>query len=142
MTSWIEQARQFKSPLRVVVGFLLRSRETQKERKRFWQVEFQELKQQLDQKTRRIEEQAEEIARLKRQVRELKRERAEIENKPVVLPDDPPVASHGYGARMISLAVNLAQGVGLRGSERALKIFLTGWRSKRKFRTSLRSATG
>ena len=141
-TSWIEQARQFKSPLRVVGGFLLRSRETQKERKRFWREECQELKKQLDQATRRIEEQAEEIARLKRQVRELERQRAEAATRPIVLPDDPPVASHGYGAGVISLAVNLARGVGLRGSERAMKIFLIGWGSNRKFPTSLRSATG
>jgi hypothetical protein len=141
VTSWIEQARQFKSPLRVVGGFLLRSRETQRAKKRYWQEQCQDLKKQLDQKLGRIEEQAEEIARLKRRLRDLERERDEAAKTPS-LPDDPPVASHGYGPRMISLAVNLARGVGLRGSERTLKIFLIGWRSSRRFPTSPRSATG
>jgi len=104
----------------------LRSRETQKSKKRFWQEECQELQRQLDQKTRRIEEQAEEVARLKRQVRELERERAEAETRPPRLPPDPPVGTHGYGPRKIALAANLAQAVGLRGSARVMKIFLTG----------------
>lgn len=122
--------------------FVVRSRETQRAGKRRWQEECQAQQKQLDQKTRQIEEQAEEIAWLKRQVREFQRECAEAATKPVVLPDDPPAASHGYGARLISLAVNLAQGVGLRGSQRALEFFLTGWGSNRKFPTSRRSATG
>jgi hypothetical protein len=41
----------------------------------------------------------------------------------VTLPDDPPIGSHGYGSRMVTLAVNLARSVGLRGAARAMKTF-------------------
>lgn len=38
------------------------------------------------------------------------------------LPDDPPIASHGFGARLISLCVNVARKVGLRAAEGVLQI--------------------
>ena len=38
------------------------------------------------------------------------------------LPKDPPLGTHGYGARMISLCVNVAQKVGLRGTQAVLRI--------------------
>jgi hypothetical protein len=42
----------------------------------------------------------------------------------VTLPSDPPVGTHGYGARMISLAIDLARDVGLRGAARSIKKFI------------------
>ena len=63
VTSWIEQAKQFKSPLSVVAGFLLRSRETQAERAKSRTQEIQQLKKTLDQHQRRtIGEQREQLA--------------------------------------------------------------------------------
>ena len=38
------------------------------------------------------------------------------------LPDDPPLAGHGYGPKMIALCVNVARRVGLRASEGVLQI--------------------
>jgi hypothetical protein len=38
------------------------------------------------------------------------------------LPDDPPLAAHGYGLKMMSLCVNLARRVGLRATEAVLRI--------------------
>lgn len=37
-------------------------------------------------------------------------------------PDDPPLAGHGYGVKMMSLCVNVARRVGLRAAEAVLKI--------------------
>src|SRR5690606_18273291 len=139
--SWFKRTRQFKSPLRVVAGFLLRSRETQKQKTRFWQQECQELKKQLDQQAHQLEARDEEIAQLKRQLRQVQRQRDEAKTR-AVLPDDPPVGTHGYGPRLVSLAMNLAKHVGLRGSERALKIFLIGWALSKRFPISPRSEIG
>lgn len=49
VTSWTEQAKQFKSSLSVVAGFLLRSRETQAERAKSRTKEIQRLKQVVEQ---------------------------------------------------------------------------------------------
>lgn len=38
------------------------------------------------------------------------------------LPDDPPLDSHGYGLKMMSLCVNVARRVGLRATEAVLRI--------------------
>lgn len=48
---------------------------------------------------------------------------AESSGRSIVLRDDPPIGSHGYGARMVTLAVNLARSVGLRGAARAIETF-------------------
>jgi hypothetical protein len=52
-------------------------------------------------------------------MQELERER---QKGHISLPADSPVATHGYGVRMICLAVTLAQTVGFRGAERVLQI--------------------
>ena len=57
VTSWIERAKQFKSPLSVVAGFLLRSRETQAERAKSHAREIQQLKKNLERQQRTIREQ-------------------------------------------------------------------------------------
>ena len=116
-TSWYEKAKEFKSPLRVVAAFLLRSRETQAVENRRLRKENEELWKQIDQLTR-PPQQPGEIDRLRQQVRDLQR-RLNESKKRLTLPDDPPMGTHGYGARMISLAVNLARSVGLRGAERS-----------------------
>ena len=38
------------------------------------------------------------------------------------MPDDPPLGTHGYGARLVSLCVNVAQKAGLRGAQAVLRI--------------------
>ena len=120
--SWFERVRRFKSPVRVVSAFLLRSRETHaracQERKREVADLCQQVRAQTAAQTR-LEQQNEE---LRQQVRRLEEEREERANRAWELPPDPPLGTHGFGARLISLAVNLAQRVGLRGARAVLRI--------------------
>ena len=123
VTSWIEQAKQFKSPLPVIAGFLLRSRESKTAKCKQLRDQGDQLKKELQQKKKQIQDQQEEIARLKRQIEKLKMQQVDSSKQAITLPPDPPVEKRGYGARMVSLAVNLARSVGLRGAARAMKIF-------------------
>jgi len=122
VTSWYEKAREFKSPIRVVSAFLLRSRETQLAINARLQEEMDELKSEREAAERQLQQKQQEIDAFKQQVRKLKKECQEAKRS-VNLPSDPPLGRHGFGARMISLAVNVARAVGLRGAARVLKIF-------------------
>jgi hypothetical protein len=131
--------------LSVVAGFLLRSRETKAAKCKQLHDEKNELKQQLEQQNQKLRQQEEEIARLKQQVQKLEMQQHATSTTPsIVLPEDPPVVSHGYGARMVSLAVNLARSVGLRGAARAIEIFFewVGIRQKTPNWTAIRSWLG
>jgi hypothetical protein len=119
--SWIKKAKEFKSPLSVVAGFLLRSREAKAAKCRQLREENNELKRQLEEQIQKLEEQREEIAGFKRKI-EVLEIRAASTSQSIVLPEDPPIGSHGYGARMVTLAMNLAQSVGLRGAARVIEI--------------------
>ena len=116
--SWTKKWWEFKSPLRVVIQILLRSRKTIR---RKYQEQTQELaaaNRLLAQRLLELEEQGEVIGALKQQVRSLELEK---QTAVIVLPDDPPLNGHGYGPRLVSLAVNLAQVAGLRGAERTME---------------------
>lgn len=140
--SWFERVKQFKSPVRVVAGILLRSRETQAANKRQWQDECRKLRAELQRLNQQVVEQRREISQLKRQVQGLEGQRAEAAQAPPVLPSDPPLPGHQFGPRMICLAVTLAMAVGFRPAARVLKIFWIGSTSKRTCRSSPRSARG
>jgi hypothetical protein len=58
----------------------------------------------------------------KQRAAKLEKQRDEA-RRSVHLPEDRAIGTHGYGARMISLAVNVARSVGLRGAERVLRLF-------------------
>jgi len=125
-SSWTKRWSEFKSPLRVVVGFLQQSRQ----RKERW---CQELKRRLEEAVQITAQQEAELGRQREIIQELKRQRrcwesgqGEPRGPLIRLPEDPPIGSHGYGARMVELAVTLAQTVGLRGAERAMQI-LFAW---------------
>ena len=122
VASWHQKAKKFKSPNSVVAAFLLRSRETHAANSRRLREEIDELKAQRDRPARQLRKQQQTIDALKRQVAELQRER-DAAKQSVDLPEDPPVGPHGFGARMIALAVNVARSVGLRGAERVLRLF-------------------
>ena len=122
ITSWYEKAKEFKSPLRVVTAFLLRSRETQVAKNRRFREEIEELNALRDQQARRLRLQQQTIDALKQRAAELEKQRDEARQS-VNLPQDWPLGTHGYGARMISLAVNVAKSVGLRGAARVLRLF-------------------
>lgn len=120
--SWTEIGLHFKSPLRVVVQVLWRSRENKAQKCR-------DLKQQLDEaqgivarQEAEIQRQAEKIRQLEQQTRRLENEKQRRAATKVSLPADPRLKGHKFGRRMIRLAVNLARVVGFRPAERVLKI--------------------
>ena len=124
VTSWIEQAKQFKSPVSVVAGFLLRSRETQAERAKSRTQEIQQLKKDLDQQQQTIREQREQLAEKNLQIDRMQIENQRLRKQPPTLPDDPRLPHHEFGPKMISLCVNLARRVGLRPAPDVLKMIL------------------
>jgi hypothetical protein len=121
--SWIEEAKKYRSPWPVVAGFLLRSRETKAARCEQLREETEELKRRLERQAEQLRLQEQEIARFKYEIQKLRMQQHADSASTVMLPDDPPIGSHGYGSRMVALAVNLARSVGLRGAARALKTF-------------------
>jgi hypothetical protein len=123
-TSWIEQAKQFKSSLSVVAGFLLRSRETQARRAESRGREIQQLKKVLEQQQRTIAEQQRQLANQEAELARLKRENEQLRNQPPILPDDPPLPRHEFGPKLISLCVNLGRRIGLRAIPDVLKMVL------------------
>ncbi len=121
-TSWYEQVKEFKSPLYVIAAFLLRSRETKAAQVDQLSRRVEELEAQVEQQEKEIQQKQQQVEALTRRAIEAERERDQAQQS-VNLPEDPPIGTHGYGARMISLAVNVARAVGLRGSVRALQVF-------------------
>lgn len=115
----------FKSPLRVVVQFLLRSRDGTRRKCYKLARKWQQAEKQLARCEKVMEQQSREIRRLKTQVRRLEVEKLRTENQSRTyrLPEDPPIETHGYGARMVCLSVTLAKAVGLRPAGNVLKIF-------------------
>jgi hypothetical protein len=115
---------QFKSPARVVVRFLLRSRERAT-------VKCQKLRDAYERARREIRKLIRQCAALQAvvgemaaRVRRLECEQfARFQEAARRLPVDPPVGSHGYGARMVELSVRLAQSVGFRSAVKVMKIF-------------------
>lgn len=120
-TSWIERAKQFKSPCNVIAGFLLRSRETQKHKAESRLLEIRELQDRSEQRQRDVQQQ---LARQQDIIARLDAENQRLRQRPLTLPDDPPLAHHEFGPRMIALCVNLANRVGLRATPEVLQLVL------------------
>lgn len=139
-TSWYLKAKQFKSPRYVVVAFLLKSRQTQVERNQQLRNEAKHWHTELDRQTQQLRQQKKTIEFLKQQIAELKKQHDQAKQS-VNLPADPPLGTHGYGARMISLAINVARSVGFRGAERVLRLFFQwlGVEQQTPGRTSIRN---
>ena len=116
------RAQQFKSRLSVVAGMLLRSRETQAERAKSRTQEIRQLKQLNEQQQRVISGFEKQVAHMRTQLARLKLENERLRQQPPTLPDDPPLPHHGFGARMISLCVNLARRIGLRPTIACLRV--------------------
>lgn len=124
VTSWIEQAKQFKSPLSVVAGFLLRSRQTQAERAKNRTQEIRQLKNTLEQQSRTIQQQREQLAEKNARIAGIEIENHRLRQQPPKLPHDPPLPHHEFGPKMISLCVNLTRRIGLRPAPDVLKMIL------------------
>jgi len=120
--SWTKTGLEFKSPLRVVVQFLWRSRESKAQKCRNLKQQLDEAQAMIARQGAEIQRQAEEIRQFERQTRRLENEKQTLAATRVSLPADPRLKGHKFGRRMIRLAVNLARVVGLRPTERVLKI--------------------
>ena len=140
VTSWYEKVKEFKSPIHVIAAFLLRSRETQLAKVSQLSQQVDELQSQVEQQQRQLRQKQQEMEALQQRAVEAERQRDQARQS-VNLPEDPPLGTHGYGARMISLAVNLARSVGFRGAVRTLQVFFQWLGIDRAIpgRTSLRN---
>ena len=122
-TPWTGCGADFKSPVRVVVQFLFRSRETKANRCRDLKQELDETRRLLARQQAECDRQGQEICELKQRTQRLEIEKEILAQATSPFPADPSVGTHGYGARMIALSVSLAQAVGLRGAQRVMEIF-------------------
>jgi hypothetical protein len=120
--SWKKTQSQFKSPLRVVVSVLCRSRQNKWRKARRLKLQLDEAQRRIDRQEAEIQRQKEHILALQEQVRRLEYQNRQQAQMGCRLPDDPPLKGHKFGRRMIRLAVNLARVVGLRPTKRVLKI--------------------
>jgi hypothetical protein len=119
--SWRQTCPEYKSPSRVVPNFLWRSRETKARKCRRLKKQLDEARRTLARQNAKLEQQEMRIRALQEQTRRLEEQNRQ-EARRCHLPEDPPLKGHQFGLRMIRLAVNLARAVGLRPTERVLKI--------------------
>lgn len=114
--SWVGFRQKVKSRWSALARGLWLSRQS-------WSETCRQLREQLVEARRRIDE-LEERRRRERQARETLRvelRRRDVERHAAPKrPDDPPVTRHGYGARMVTLCVNVARQVGLRATATVL----------------------
>ena len=116
------QLRSFKSPVRVIAAFLLRSRDTQAKRALEKSREIENLKRINERQERTIANMEQDLAAMKLRVAELRAENQRQREQPAVLPYDPPLPYHEFGPKMISVCVNLARTIGLRPTVTCLQI--------------------
>ena len=121
-TSSFLRVGEYKSPIRVVAGVLWRSRETQRRRGREKHRKIEDLQRNEQKMCRVIARQDQELAEMRLQRDQLRVENQQLRGQPVVLPEDPPLPSHPFGARMISWCVNLGRVIGLRPCVACLQI--------------------
>jgi hypothetical protein len=112
----------FKSPIRVVAAFLLRSREAQIKRASEKSQEIEDLKRIHQEHQRFLANAEEELAQKRLEIALLKAQIQRLREQPPVLPHDPPLPHHQFGPKMISVCVNLARAIGLRSSVTCLQI--------------------
>lgn len=118
-TLWQKSWKDYRSPLRVVVRSLLRSRDGRRRKCDELRIKLREAERRVAQREEDGKRQSQEIRRLRERVRHLEAEKQQTTCR---LPPDRPIGSHGYGARMVCLAVELAKTVGLRPASRVLEI--------------------
>lgn len=119
-TSWIGFRGRVKSRWSALARGLWISRERWSEACRRLREEQAALQRRIDELERRCRHERQTRETLCAEFRRREAERSAA--AAAQLPDDPPLAAHGYGARMVSLCVNVARKVGLRGAENVLRI--------------------
>ena len=124
--SWKCFRQSVKSRWSALAGGLWRSRECLAEKSRRLQRRVEGLRKQIrdlqSEGARARQSQQVVLDELREQRRQWEQDRRVLEESPPRLPDDPPLGTHGYGPRMISLCVNVAQKAGLRGTQAVLRI--------------------
>ena len=124
--SWKRFRQSVKSRWSALASGLWRSRERLAEKSRRLQRQVEELQKQIrdlqSEGDRERQSQQVVLDELREQTRQWEHDRRVLDKSTVRLPDDPPLSTHGYGARMISLCVNVARKVGLRGAQAVLRI--------------------
>ena len=113
---------EYKSPIRVVAGVLWRSRETHQRRVRERDRKIEDFQRNEQKMLRVLANRDQELAEMRCQMAHLRVENHQLRQQPVVLPEDPPLPRHQFGARMISLCVNLARVIGMRPTVACLQI--------------------
>jgi len=120
--SYYTLARAFKSPRFVLIAALLKSRSRIKAKAKLAIDRCAELERAHLLLLERNRQLSERLIEANQQTAILQQQR-DAARTSVNLPHDPPVGTHGYGAIMIALAVNLAMSIGFRPAARAIRIF-------------------
>jgi hypothetical protein len=124
MGLFLKTVGQYRAATYEIARTLLRSRDKQRERVSAVQRKLDEktlINEQLVREKRRLEQQ---LQLVEQQRDETQHELQQLRDQSLRLPDDPPLRHHIYGAKMISVCIQLAKKVGLRASVEALKIVL------------------
>ena len=116
------RVRNFKSRVRVVAAFLLRSRETQAERAKQRARKIRDLQAIIRQQERTIRGKDEQRATQRRRIAELEAENEALRKQPLRFPDDPRLPAHEFGSMMIAMCVELVRRVGFRATPDVLEI--------------------
>jgi hypothetical protein len=124
--SWKGFRQSVKSRWSALASGLWRSRERLAEKARRLQRQVKGLQKQIrdlqSEGARERQSQQAALDELREQHRQWEHDWRVLGESTLRLPKDPPLGTHGYGARMISLCVNVAQKVGLRGTQAVLRI--------------------
>lgn len=131
-SSWTKTRPSFKSPLRVAVRVLLRSRENKSNKWREVKQKLEESRWLLAEREAELGRQQEETRRWQREAQRLQRNLREIHRPALLLPAALPPGRHGFGVGMVCLSLNLAKAVGFRGAHRVMKIFFDWLNVKQK----------
>ncbi len=118
--SWYKQAQKFKSPKHVIPAFLLKSRENHKHKNKKLKKEIKIIQSGTERQNKVIQHQKKQLKKMHQQVQQMK---TDLQNQPITLPVDPSVGQQGYGAKLISLMVNIAQKIGLRPAQKVTQLF-------------------
>ena len=121
--SSFKEGVRFKSPVRVVVKFLFRSRGLVRNKLRKLREVCESANREVRRLTKRCAALEALVGEAATHVRHLECEHwVRLREGTRMLPVDPAVGSHGYGARMVELSIRLAQAVGFRPAVRVMKI--------------------
>ena len=121
--SWTKVRLKYKTPLRVVFRCLWQRLQRRSRKCHHFKLQRDEARQEVARQEVELARQREQLRVLQDRLRKSESKNQALAAASCRLPDDPPLESHKYGLRMMGLAINLARVVGLRPSERALRIF-------------------